>query len=80
MDTGLEIQQWANGAYNDSAGLSVGEPEGDVETTYTVGPNVDSVVYTIYGSQDAAILAMKNGEVDYVINPLGLQRGLADQM
>ncbi len=80
MNTGLSVQQWPNGAYKDSAGVEVGEPEGDVETEFTVGPNVDSIVYTYYGSQDAAILAMKNGEVEYVINPLGLQRGLAEQM
>jgi ABC-type transport system substrate-binding protein len=79
-DTGLEIKQWANGAYEDSDGLVVGTPEGDVETTIQVGPNVDAVVYTIYGSQDAAILALKNGEVDFTLNSLGLQRGLADQI
>ena len=81
LDTGLAIQQWSNGAYKDSAGVEAGPaPEGDVETEYTVGPNVDSVVYSYYGSQDAAILALKNDEVDYVINPLGLQRGLAEQI
>jgi ABC-type transport system substrate-binding protein len=80
MNTGLTVEQWSNGAYRDSAGVEVGTPEGDVETTIEVGPNVDSVVYSVYGSQDAAILAMKNGEIDYVINPLGLQRGLADQI
>jgi peptide/nickel transport system substrate-binding protein len=79
-DRGLEIQQWPNGAYEDSSGQTVGTPEGDVETTINVGPNVDSVVYTIYGSQDAAILALKNGEVDFVLNSLGLQRGLANQI
>jgi len=77
---GLEVKQWANGAYQDSEGLTVGTPEGDAETQYTVGPNVDAVVYTIYGSQDAAILALKNGEVDFVLNPLGLQRGLMAQV
>lgn len=80
LDTGLEVKQWANGAYEDSEGLKIGTPEGDVETTYVVGPNVESVVYTIYGSQDASILALKNAEVDFVINPLGLQRGLANQI
>jgi peptide/nickel transport system substrate-binding protein len=80
FDKGLTIQQWPNGAYQDSGGQSVGTPEGDVETTINVGPNVDSVVYTIYGTQDAAILALKNGEVDFVLNSLGLQRGLADQI
>lgn len=78
--TGLVVEQWANGAYRDSTGLVVGEIEGDPEVTYEVGPHVDSVVFTLYGSQDAAILALKNGEVDFVLNPLGLQRGLANQI
>lgn len=78
--SGLVVEQWANAAYSDSEGVTVGTPEGDVETTITVGPNVESVVYTIYGAQDAAILALQNGEVDFVINPLGLQRGLTDRV
>jgi ABC-type transport system substrate-binding protein len=80
FETGNEVTQWGNAAYSDSGGTTAGTPEGDPSVTYTIGPNVDSVVYTYYGSQDAAILAMKNGEVDFVINPLGLQRGLADQV
>jgi len=78
--TGVEITQWANAAYKDSEGTEVGTPEGDSELSYVIGPHVDATVYTYYGSQDAAILALKNGEVDYVINPLGLQRGLANQV
>jgi len=77
---GTKITQWENGAYEDSTGLKTGTPEGDPSLVIDVGPNVESVVYTIYGSQDAAILAMKSGEVDFVINPLGLQRGLANQI
>jgi ABC-type transport system substrate-binding protein len=80
FDTGTVIEQWANGAYKDSNGLEVGTPEGDVETTIEVGPNVAAVQYSIYGDQNSAILAMKNGEVDFVLNSLGLQRGLADQL
>jgi ABC-type oligopeptide transport system substrate-binding subunit len=34
---------------------------------------------SVYGSQDAAFLALANGEVDYVLNPLGLSRGLQEQ-
>jgi len=74
------IEQWANGAYKDSEGFSIGTPEGDPETTIHVGPEAQDVVYTLYGSQDAAILALKNGEVDFVLNSLGLQRGLAEQL
>jgi ABC-type transport system substrate-binding protein len=78
--SGLVIEQWPNAAYRDSEGLELGTPEGDVETTIEVGPHFASVIYTIYGSQDAAILALKEGEVDFVLNSLGLQRGLADQI
>jgi ABC-type transport system substrate-binding protein len=34
---------------------------------------------SIYGSQDAAFLALADGEVDFVLNPLGLARGLKEQ-
>lgn len=77
---GTQYKGWANGAYEDSTGFKTGTPEGDPVASATVGPNVGSVIYTIYGSQDAAILALKNGEVDFVLNSLGLQRGLWDSL
>jgi len=76
FDTGRTYKGWANGAYEDSTGFSTGTPEGDPVVDTEIGPFVGSVVYTVYGAQDAAILALRNGEVDFVINPLGLQRGL----
>ena len=48
--------------------------------TYTVGPFVTDQTYSLYGDQSAAVLALKAGEVDYLYNPLGLQRGLLDQI
>jgi peptide/nickel transport system substrate-binding protein len=80
FQSGLVIEQWPDGAYRDSTGLVVGEPSGDPELTYTVGPFVEAVVYSIYGSQDTSILALRQGDVDFVLNSLGLQRGLADQI
>jgi ABC-type transport system substrate-binding protein len=77
---GTTYQGYANGAYTNSTGYSVGTPEGDAVVDAEVGPFVDSVVYTIYGAQDAAILALRDGDVDYVINPLGLQRGLWESL
>jgi peptide/nickel transport system substrate-binding protein len=79
-ESGLVIEQWADAAYRDSSDLVVGEPSGDPETVYTVGPFVEAVVYSIYGSQDTSILALRQGDVDFVLNSLGLQRGLADQI
>ncbi len=73
---GLKYKGYNNGAYEDTTGFKSGTPEGDPVVDAEVGPFVDSVIYTIYGSQDAAILALKNGEVDFVLNSLGLQRGL----
>ena len=48
--------------------------------TYTVGPFITDQTYSLYGDQSAAVLALKAGEVDYLYNPLGLQRGLLDQI
>jgi peptide/nickel transport system substrate-binding protein len=79
-DSGLKIEQWADGGYRDSHGFELNPGTGDPDLTEVQSQNADSVVFTIYGSQDAAILAMQNDEVDFVINPLGLQRGLANKV
>jgi len=51
---------------------------GDV--TYTVGPYASEAIFSVYGGQDAAVLALAAGEVDYLLNPLGMQRGLLAQV
>ncbi len=84
-DTGTTVIQYANGAYQETPanaeGFTLyGDASGDIDTQWTVGPDVGAVVYTIYGSQDAALLALRNGDVDFVLNSLGLQKGLADQV
>jgi ABC-type transport system substrate-binding protein len=77
---------YANGAYkevNSNMGYEFcmyGDCSGDVDLEYTQGPFVPDVVYSIYGTQDAAVLALANGEVDFLLNSLGLQRGLRDQV
>jgi len=50
------------------------------DATYTVGPYVANFNYPLYGGQEAAVLALANGEVDLLLNPLGMQRGLRDQV
>jgi ABC-type transport system substrate-binding protein len=85
FDNGTVVTEYANGAYTESnpSGheLSLyGDATGDVQLTFTVGPFVDATVYSVYGSQDAALLALQAGEVDMLLNPLGLQRGLADRV
>ncbi|MFH2071346.1 MAG: ABC transporter substrate-binding protein, partial [Actinomycetota bacterium] len=47
---------------------------------FTTGPFIGDQTFELYGDQSAAVLALKAGEVDYLYNPLGLQRGLLDQI
>jgi ABC-type transport system substrate-binding protein len=56
-----------------------GDAAGEETLRYTSGPYSPNIIFSIYGSQDAAFLALANGEVDYVINPLGLSRGLREK-
>jgi peptide/nickel transport system substrate-binding protein len=56
------------------------EPEGEPAVEYTEGPFFDTQTFSLYGSQDAAVLALRQGEVDFLLNPLGMQRGLQDQV
>jgi ABC-type transport system substrate-binding protein len=48
--------------------------------TWTEGPYADEFQFPLYGGQEAAVLALGNGEVDFLLNPLGMQRGFQDQV
>jgi ABC-type transport system substrate-binding protein len=53
---------------------------GESNVVYTVGPYATESIFSLYGGQDAAVLALAAGEVDYLLNPLGMQRGLLAQV
>ena len=82
---GAQVTEYANGAYKEGkAGVYdftlYGEATGDTTLDYTVGPHVSTAVYTIYADQNTAVLALKAGEIDFLLNPLGLQAGLRSQV
>jgi ABC-type transport system substrate-binding protein len=72
---GAFARSTANETFYDS-GLSYNSGGVDI----TVGPYIGEATFSLYGGQDAAVLALKNGEVDYLLNPLGMQRGLMSQV
>ena len=83
--SGTEIAQYDNGAYSESKPgvyefTAYGDPSGEKSLEYTDGPFVDSTIYSIFGNQETAILALKKGDIDFMLNPLGLQRGLQQQL
>lgn len=85
LERGAQITQFANGAYEetDPDGRSIqlyGTGEGEPELQLETGPFVGSAIYSVYGTQDAAILALQAGEIDFVLNSLGLQRGLLSKV
>ncbi len=57
----------------------LGDGDGQVALDYVVGPHVEDAYFYIYGNQDAAMLALTNGDVDYVFNPLGLEQGFRNR-
>lgn len=81
---GAEIIEYEDGTWvlkhpNGTVYQLYGNAEGEETLHYTSGPYSPNIIFSIYGSQDAAFLALANGEVDYVLNPLGLTRGLKEQ-
>jgi peptide/nickel transport system substrate-binding protein len=50
------------------------------EASWTEGPYAADFQFPLYGGQEAAVLALADGEVDYLLNPLGMQRGFQDQV
>ncbi len=82
---GSVATQYDNGAYTESKpGVyefsAFGEPTGEKGLEYTSGPHVSGTLYSIYGNQEAAVLALNKGEIQYMLNPLGLQKGLQEQV
>ena len=80
-DSGARFSVYNNGAveYTNAAGETEvygGEPSGEVVSDYVEGPYASDVTYSLYSDQNAAVLALTDGEVDFMLNPLGLQRGL----
>lgn len=77
-DTGSVNRAYDTGGYEYEGGQSytVGDTSGNVVAEWTAGPNASESIYSVYETQDAAVLALRDGEVDFLLNPLGLQRGL----
>ena len=83
--SGVTSTQYGNGAYVETKPgayefTAFGEPDGDVALQTTEGPNASSAIYSVYGSQDATILALRKGDIDFMLNPLGLSKGLKEQL
>ena len=83
---GTVVTNYASGAYSESnertghSATYFGDATGDKVLEYTVGPHMESEIFSIYGNQDAAILALAKGDIDYVFNPLGLEKGFLDRV
>lgn len=77
-DAGASNTAYSSGGFEVEGNItfSVGDTSGDVVAQWTDGPNASESIYSVYETQDAAVLALTDGEVDFLLNPLGLQRGL----
>ncbi len=84
FDTGSQYTVYSSGAVEyTSDGVTEnwgGDPGGDVVADYTEGPFISEALYSIYTDQNTAVLALTEGEVDFLLNPLGLQSGLRNEI
>ena len=83
--SGTKYTTYADLSWTQSNGADINETYygaggGDVLSEYTDGPFVDEIIYSEYGSQDAAYLAFTEGEVDYVLNPSGIPTGRREEL
>ncbi|MBN1955460.1 MAG: hypothetical protein JW900_10475 [Anaerolineae bacterium] len=81
---GAEVIEYDDGTWmlvhpNGTTYQLYGDAAGEETLRFTSGPYAPNIILSVYGSQDAAFLALADGEIDYVINPLGLSRGLQEQ-
>jgi ABC-type transport system substrate-binding protein len=57
-----------------------GTGTGDVTVEYTDGPYASDVIYSVYSDQNAAILALKSGDIQFMLNASGLNTGLKNEV
>ncbi len=57
-----------------------GDPKGDVLAKVVEGPYATGTLYRLFQNQSAAVLSLTGGQVDFVLNSLGLQRGFLEQL
>jgi ABC-type transport system substrate-binding protein len=76
--SGTKITEFANGGYTEEGkfNYSAGDATGDKTLEYTYGPNFPNVIYNIYADQNAAVLALEKGDIDYIYNPNAYSGGL----
>ena len=77
---GATIEEWEDGTWsmtlpNGESYQLYGDGAGEKTLEFAEGPYAPDIVMTIYGSQNEAFVALSAGEVDYVLNPLGLSKG-----
>ncbi|MFQ5878709.1 MAG: ABC transporter substrate-binding protein [Dehalococcoidia bacterium] len=82
---GRTVTEHENGAYREEkpgvySFAAYGEPTGPTALEVEEGPFVESTLFSLYSSQDAAVLALRRGEIDYIFNPSGLAAGLQQQV
>lgn len=77
-DRGAQTTAYSSGGVTFSGDVSweLGDTSGEVIADSISGPYAADAIYSVYDTQDAAVLALRDGEVDFLLNPLGLQRGL----
>jgi ABC-type transport system substrate-binding protein len=81
---GRQVEEFANGAYRESIDgkyefEAYGNPTGNKVLDFNAGPNFESLLYSLY-DQDAAVLALRNDEVDFILSPSGLSSNSLTQL
>ena len=80
---GSTLKNYSGGGVEETTSrgtIKTGQTTGDVTLEVKRGPNQDSITFNIYGTQDAAVLALRGGNIDYFLSPLGLTAGLRAQL
>jgi ABC-type transport system substrate-binding protein len=80
---GSEIVEYEDGSWQRilAGGEEItlfGNAQGEEILRFPEGPYNPYLTYIIYGSQEAAFGALATGEVDYVLNPIGIPREIRD--
>ena len=78
------VRQYDDGTHveivNGREGVFYGDAGGEIELEFSRVQQQATSIFTTFQNQDAAILALRSGDTDYFLSPLGLSPGLRAQV
>ncbi|MFW6006959.1 MAG: ABC transporter substrate-binding protein, partial [Halanaerobiales bacterium] len=84
QNEGVSYKIYESGRHELEAGdwswAGLGEEADELTVEYKEGPYIDNAVYRLFSNQEAMVMALKRGDIDYILSAQGLTEGFRKEL